>query len=196
VGANIEAQVIGIPTGKQDYFPPLYGGVCAMHFGLDGWQLESLSAGNDLIALLNARLIVSFTGIPHSSAATNWAMLKSYIERQGDTVARMKEIKAIAAAMRACLVNRDMAEFYRLLDAEWTLRRGLAVGVTNPKIDGIIAAAAQAGARASKICGAGGGGCMITAAEPDAVPAVRAALTEAGAQVLPAHLVAEGARLS
>ncbi len=192
IGANIEAQVIGIPTGKQDYFPPNFGGVGAIWFGLDGWQHESLSAGNDLIELLNERLVVSYAGIPHSSAATNWAMLKAYIEKQSDSAARMGEIKAISAAMRDCLARRDMVEFPRLVDAEWRLRRGLAEGVTNPEIDAIMDAAARAGAQASKICGAGGGGCMITVAEPRHVQTVRHALADAGAQVLDAHLVANG----
>ena len=192
LGANIEAQVIGIPTGKQDYFPPIYGGVCAMWFDVDGWRFESLSQGSALIEGLNQRLIVSYTGIPHSSSVTNWAMLKRYIEHEGDTDARMKEIKAIALAMRERLRALDWTGFAHLLDAEWKLRKGLAEGVTNPKIDTIIAAAEAAGALASKICGAGGGGCMITAAEPKDVPAVRAALAAAGAQVLPARLVTEG----
>lgn len=196
IGANIEAQIIGIPTGKQDYFPPNFGGVGAIWFGLDGWKHESLSADNDLIEQLNQRLVVSYTGIPHSSAATNWAMLKAYIEKQGDSAARMGEIKAISSAMRDCLARRDMVEFPRLVDAEWRLRRGLAEGVTNPEVDAIMAAAARAGAQASKICGAGGGGCMITVAEPERLPAVRTALTAAGADVLDAHLVAGGIDLA
>lgn len=196
IGANIEAQVVGIPTGKQDYFPPLYGGVCSIWFGLDGWQIEHLSHGNGLLDLLNERLVVSFTGTPHSSAATNWAMLKSYIERQGDTVARMHEIKEIAQAMRQCLLDRDMPLFYELVDREWQLRRGLAEGVTTPAIERLMAAAAQAGAQASKICGAGGGGCMITVAEPGDVRRVRRALADAGARILPARLVASGLELA
>ncbi len=92
IGANIEAQVIGIPTGKQDYFPPIYGGACAMWFDVDGWTFESLSQDNALINGLNERLIVSYTGIPHFSSITNWAMLKRYIENEGDSVARMAEI--------------------------------------------------------------------------------------------------------
>jgi D-glycero-alpha-D-manno-heptose-7-phosphate kinase len=192
IGANIEAQVIGIPTGKQDYFPPIYGGVCAMWFDVDGWRFESLSQGNALIEGLNERLIVSYTGIPHSSSVTNWAMLKRYIEHEGDTDARIREIKEIALAMRDCLTHLDWAGFARLLDAEWKLRKGLAAGVTTPEVNAIIAAAEAAGAKASKICGAGGGGCMITAAEPEDVPAVRAALAAAGAQVMPARVVAGG----
>ncbi|MHB0856994.1 MAG: GHMP family kinase ATP-binding protein [Anaerolineae bacterium] len=196
LGANLEAQVIGIPTGKQDYFPPIYGGVCAMWFGVDGWRQECLSTNAPLIEALNERLIVSYTGIPHDSSVTNWAMLKAYIEREGNSVARMREIKAIALAMHACLRQGDMTGFARLLDAEWRLRKGLAEGVTTPRVDEMMAAAQAAGALASKICGAGGGGCMITAAEPKDVPTVRAALVAAGAKVLPARVVAEGIRLT
>lgn len=192
VGANIEAQVIGIPTGKQDYFPPIYGGISAMWFDVEGWSHHSLSAGNTLIQALNERLVVSYTGIPHYSSITNWAMLKRYIEDEGDTVMRMREIKAVALAMRDCLAKGDLDEFARLLNAEWELRRGLAEGVTTPEIDAMMAAAADAGALASKICGAGGGGCMITTAEPRDVSAVREALGAAGAQVMSTRLVDHG----
>jgi D-glycero-alpha-D-manno-heptose-7-phosphate kinase len=198
VGANIEAQVIGIPTGKQDYFPPMFGGVSSIAFGLDGWQLETLSgeAGRPgLIQALNDRLVVSYTEISHSSAVTNWAMLRRYIENEGDSVARIREIKEIAVAMRAALAEGDMAELAHLLDREWQLRRGLAEGVSTPKIEEIMAAAAGAGALASKICGAGGGGCLVTIAEPDALPAVREALAGAGARVMPARVVDTGVRV-
>ena len=200
VGANIEAQVIGIPTGKQDYFPPVYGGVCAIWFGLDGWRLEALPGQGGgprdaLIDALNQRLIVSYTGIPHRSAVTNWAMLRRYIEKEGDSVARMREIKEIAEAMRRALDTLDMAEFARLLQAEWLLRRGLAEGVSTPKVEAIMAAAAEAGALASKICGAGGGGCMITAALPEDQARVREALAAAGARVMPARVVPQGLQM-
>ena len=90
--------MVGIPTGKQDYFPPLYGGVSSIWFDVDGWRRECLSEDNQLVEDLNERLIVSYTGIPHSSAITNWAMLKRYIDREGDSVARMGEIGALGSS--------------------------------------------------------------------------------------------------
>lgn len=196
LGANIEAQVIGIPTGKQDYFPPLFGGVLAIWFDVDGFRLEDLSAGNDLIEQLNARLILSFTNLSHFSGATNWAMLKRYVEKEGDTVARIHRIKEVALAMRQSLARMDLDEFARLLGVEWENRKGLAEGVTTPEINGMIAAAARAGARASKLCGAGGGGCMITYAEPEHVPAVQEALAGVGATVIPFRIVRQGIRMT
>jgi D-glycero-alpha-D-manno-heptose-7-phosphate kinase len=200
LGANIEAQVIGIPTGKQDYFPPLFGGVCSIWFGIDGHRLERLdevgSPGNDLIDRLNERLILTFTNINRFSGITNWAMLKRYIENEGHTVAHMRHIKEVAVAMRQCLAAGDLDEFARLLAVEWENRKALAEGVTTPEIDAMVAAAKGQGARASKLCGAGGGGCMITYAEPEHLPAVKQALVNAGATLMPFHIVAEGIRIA
>ena len=204
LGANIEAQVIGIPTGKQDYFPPLFGGVCSIWFDVDGHRLERLDEGNDLIVRLNERLILTFTNINRFSSVTNWAILRRYIEKEGDTVAHLRRIKEVARALRQSLVasarsaecsRRSLDEFARLLAVEWENRKALAEGVTTPEIDAMIAAAEAKGARASKLCGAGGGGCMITYAEPENVPAVREALVNAGATLMPFRIVPEGIRL-
>jgi D-glycero-alpha-D-manno-heptose-7-phosphate kinase len=195
LGANIEAQVIGIPTGKQDYFPPLFGGVCSIWFDVDGHRLERLDGDSDLIDRLNERLILTFTNVSRFSGATNWAMLKRYIEREGDTVAHMRRIKEVALAMRHSLLAGDLDEFARLLAIEWENRKVLAEGVTTPQIEALIAAAQRAGARASKLCGAGGGGCLLTCAEPQAVPAVKEALAHAGAAPLPCRIVPHGIHL-
>jgi D-glycero-alpha-D-manno-heptose-7-phosphate kinase len=194
LGANLEAQVIGIPTGKQDYFPPIWGGVSAMWFDVDGWRVEKLSEKKELVPWLNERVIVTYTSVPHDSAITNWAMLKRYIEHESDAVARMRDIKAIASSMRDALRILDHQAFVNLLDDEWQLRRGLAEGVSTPEIEEYMRVAHDAGAGASKICGAGGGGCMITVAEPERVSGVREAMTRAGARVMDASVVSDGLR--
>jgi D-glycero-alpha-D-manno-heptose-7-phosphate kinase len=201
LGANIEAQAIGVPTGKQDYFPPLFGGICSIWFDVDGHRLEQLHknespGARDLIDRLNERLILTFTNINRFSGATNWAMLKRYIDREGDTVAHLRRIKEIAQAMRHSLVAGDIEEFARLLAVEWENRKVLAEGVSTPEIDAMIAAAEGKGARASKLCGAGGGGCMITYAEPEDVPAVTKALVAAGATPLLFHIVPTGIQIT
>lgn len=50
----------------------------------------------------------------------------------------------------------------------------------------------RTGALASKICGAGGGGCMITFVRQGKREAVEAALEDAGATVLPFRIAREG----
>jgi D-glycero-alpha-D-manno-heptose-7-phosphate kinase len=196
LGANIEAQVIGIPTGKQDYFPPLFGGICSIWFDVDGHRLERLGEDGDLIDRLNERLVLTFTNINRFSGVTNWAMLKRYVEQEGNTVARMRRIKEVALAMRQSLVAGDLDEFARLLAVEWENRKALAEGVTTPEIDAMIGAAKAKGAQASKLCGAGGGGCMITCAEPEIIPAVQKTLADAGATLIPFRIVRAGVQIT
>src|SRR5438270_963782 len=40
IAQNIEAQLIRVPTGCQDYYPALYGGVNAIHLDADGIHRE------------------------------------------------------------------------------------------------------------------------------------------------------------
>ena len=39
---NVEAQLIRVPTGCQDYYPALYGGVSAIHLDADGIHREAV----------------------------------------------------------------------------------------------------------------------------------------------------------
>ena len=42
IAQNVEAQVIKVPTGCQDYYPALYGGVNAIHLRADGIHREAI----------------------------------------------------------------------------------------------------------------------------------------------------------
>lgn len=195
IACNLETQLIRVPAGKQDYFAAMFGGVSALWFEVAGDRRERLLSGEADIAELQSRLILSYAGEPRFSGATNWNMTKNYIDGDPNAVAGMRRINETAAAMRACLLERNWGEFASLVDREWQNRRTLAEGVTNETVEGIMRAARDAGALANKLCGAGGGGCMITCIEPDDRPGVEAALAAAGAEVLPFKIVSEGIRL-
>jgi D-glycero-alpha-D-manno-heptose-7-phosphate kinase len=182
IGSELEAQVIRIPTGKQDYYAAAYGGVNAIWFEVGGDRVEPL--GEAAVRELNDRIVLSFTGISHFSGTSNWAMMKRYIDNAGDTQYRLRAIKDTALAMRQSIADGSWDTFAGLVDEEWRNRRGLADGVSTPKIEQIMAAAKGAGALSSKICGAGGGGCMLTVIDPGDRDAVASAITSAGGEIL------------
>src|SRR5207253_5047953 len=109
---------------------------------------------------------------------------------------RLAEIKATAIAMRECLLAGDFDRFALVLDHEWQNRRHLAEGVATPDTDRIMAAAQRAGAQASKLCGAGGGGCMITFTPDGAREAVITALEAEGARPLPFRIARHGLQVT
>ncbi len=195
IGSGLEARSLGIPTGLQDYFGAMFGGFNALQFGPEGSQREGLEFSAAFRQELENAVIVSFTGVSHFSGTSNWNMLKRYIEKEGDTVARMRGIAETAWEMKAALQAEDLGQVARALGREWDNRKGLADGVTTPQIDAMIAAASQAGALASKICGAGGGGCLLTLAAPSAREAVVKALNDSGAKVMDVKLDPQGLTL-
>jgi hypothetical protein len=75
---------------------------------------------------------------------------------------------------------------------EWENRKALIDGVSNDEIEAAIKAATDAGAWAGKVCGAGGGGCVVFLMPPDRKDAVRAALANVPGRVLDAVPVAHG----
>jgi len=48
---------------------------------------------------------------------------------------------------------------------------------------------------AGKVCGAGGGGCVVMLIEPDARTRVEAAIVEAGGEVLPVTIDRQGVQV-
>jgi D-glycero-alpha-D-manno-heptose-7-phosphate kinase len=191
-GANLEAQVIAIPTGKQDYLAALYGGVNAFHFDAKGWRRERLIGDEENLQALEDRIVLSFTGESHFSGTNNWRMMKRFIDDEPGSRESMGAIRETAAEMREALLAFDIERLGDLLDREWECRKRLADGVTTPQIDAMVAAAKGAGALASKICGAGGGGCMVTLVAEGTRDAVEEALRATAATVMPFRIARKG----
>jgi D-glycero-alpha-D-manno-heptose-7-phosphate kinase len=184
IGANLEAQTIKIPTGKQDYYAAFYGGINAVWFDVSGARLEPISYLEKEIQELESRVVLSYTGIPHFSGENNWTIMKRYIDGEPKTISALKEIKKTALKMREAVINKKWNRIGELLKEEWENRKQLTPGVTTEKIDQVILQAEKAGAAASKLCGAGGGGCMITWVEPDKKKNVELALSAHGLKLL------------
>lgn len=190
--ADLEAWTIGIPTGKQDYYAALYGGLQALHFNMRGVRRERLNLSAEFMTGLNAGLVLSFTGESHFSGTNNWNMTKRYVDDMGDSRAALRAIQQTSAQLYQALLQEDLDTVYALLNQEWHNRKSLAEGVSTPQIERMIAAATEAGARANKICGAGGGGCLLTLCPPDRRQAVEAALEQTGAQLMSHRIVGHG----
>src|SRR5246500_3614896 len=192
IAQNIEAQIISVPTGCQDYYPALYGGVSAIHLNADGIHRESVPVSPDEI---ESRFVLAYTGAPRKSGINNWEVFKAHIEGDKRVHRNFQQIATIARAMHQAVVLRDWEGVARLLREEWKLRRSNAPGITTPLIDKLIAIAGKNGGRAAKVCGAGGGGCVIFLVEKGAASRVATAIGDAGARVLPLQVARDGLRM-
>ncbi|MCL6545339.1 MAG: hypothetical protein K6T61_08910 [Bryobacteraceae bacterium] len=186
---NLEARIIRVPTGCQDYYPALYGGVNAIELAADGIRRHAIPAP---LAELNRRFVLVYTGIPRQSGINNWEVMKAHIDGNRRVHRNFDEIAAIARAMRSALERCDWEEAGRLLRAEWSHRRRNAPGITTPLIDVVVARALRAGALGAKVCGAGGGGCLVLLCPPEARERVATAARQAGGKVLEVTATQQG----
>jgi D-glycero-alpha-D-manno-heptose-7-phosphate kinase len=179
---NIEAQVINVPTGSQDYRPALYGGVSAVELGVQG--VKRVGLGVDAVEL-GKRIVLAYTGASRQSGINNWDVMVRRINGDPAVVRAFDGIRDAATGVRAALERRQWHEVAGHVANEWNHRKQLAPAVSTPEIDGLLSRAHEAGALAGKVCGAGGGGCLFCLVEPDRHQAVASALAAGGAMVLP-----------
>jgi len=190
---DLEAAVLGAPTGVQDYYPALLGGALAIHLEPGGERVERLPVP---LPWIEERLVVVYTGIAHASGMVNWEVYRARVDGDARVAAALEKIAAAAVECRRALVAADGEGVGRAVAVEWDARRRLAPAVTTPALDTIVAAGIAAGALAGKACGAGGGGSLLFWVQPGqraVVCAAALAAAPAGAFEIPAFLTARGA---
>lgn len=180
---DVEAQMMGRPTGMQDFYPPELGGALAISYGLGKVEARRLDA--DLSAL-GARLIVAYSGQSHISADTNWLMVRACLDGDPNVLENLRAIAGVASRMPDAIESADWPALGRLMATEWEHRRRLADGVSTPKIESMLGAAIGTGAWGGKVCGAGGGGCVAVLVPPEKRATVCAAMEAEGATILEA----------
>jgi len=192
IAQNVEAQIIRVPTGCQDYYPALYGGVNAIHLDADGIHREAVPVSPDEI---ESRFVLAYTGAPRQSGINNWEVFQAHINGDQRVFRNFERICEIARAMHRALIGGDWDEVARLLHEEWKLRRTNAPGITTPLIDKLIAVAARHGGRAANVCGPRGGGCVIFLVDKGAASRVAGAIADNGGRILPLQVARDGLRL-
>jgi D-glycero-alpha-D-manno-heptose-7-phosphate kinase len=188
---NLEAIELRVPTGNQDYLSALNGGLAAYHHEPDGTRREALPVPPDF----ESRLVLAYTGQPRQSGFSNWDMFQRFIAGEVATVRRMEAIAGIAREVRDALAGGDLDRAGRLIGEEGRLRYRLAPSVAPPSLLAAGRAARRAGALGVKVCGAGGGGCLVALSASGRAEAVRRAIEATGARILPCRLARTGLRV-
>lgn len=189
IAQNVEAQVIRVPTGCQDYYPAMYGGVSAIELGVAGINRTALALDP---AELNQRFVLAYTGVPRNSGINNWEVMKRHIDSDRAVHRNFDKIAAIARALRSSLEAGDWVETSRLMREEWQYRRRNLPAISTPLVDELVAATRKAGSTAAKVCGAGGGGCVVFLVEPGTRDRVSRVIEDTGARLLPAAVAPRG----
>ncbi len=195
IAQGIETTVLQIPTGRQDYKAAMYGGFNAIHFKTAWNEVESLKLSKKFVSELKDSLILCYTGESHYSGFTNWDMFKLRVDRNPESIKALEGIKKTAYKMRGVLLNENLHEVGDALLEEWNNRIKLSSAVCTKQMAKLINTAKEKGAYAWKVCGAGGGGCMIFLANKKDRVAVEYVLKKNGAQILKYNFDFEGLKI-
>lgn len=184
VARDLEARLMGLPTGLQDHYPAQLGGALEIEHLAGGERLRPLHV--DLEAL-GDRLLIAFTGQSHFSAGANWQVIRRRLENDRTIVDRLDEIRDVARSLPAALEAGRWDEAGALVAAEWAARRQLSEEIPTPRIERLLALGRELGAWGGKAGGAGGGGSVFLLAPPDRRGAIAEAWRREGAEILEAR---------
>ncbi len=186
---DLETRLLGVPAGIQDYYPPVFGGLGSLHLNPGKPARHPLQTS---IPDLGAHMLMHYTGIAHFSGTNNWELYKRQVEKKKKVEKGLARISEVSVEMERALDSSNFEAAGTALRHEWEARKALIDGISTPEIDAAIDAATRAGAWAGKVCGAGGGGCIVFLLPPDRREAVTAALATVPGRVLDVVPVAHG----
>lgn len=194
IAKNVETQVLRIPAGVQDYYPAMYGGLNSVMLDILG---EGLLRHSHILAhQIESRLVLVYSGQSRNSGINNWQVMKEYLDGNKQVQALMRNIQDAAHDLEVALKTGRYDEAARAIEFEMENRRKLAPTITTPEVDSLIDYARENGAKAAKICGAGGGGCLMFWTNPGDKYALIKKLREKDAHVIDFHVDSEGLTVS
>ena len=156
---KIEIDILGKPIGKQDQYIAAYGGICGIKFNKDESVIvEKFNIPTSIKRRFGSNLMLFFTNIVRKAAN----ILSEQKDNISINIEFHNEIKELAYKTYEALNKGNLDLIGEILNKNWELKRKLASGITNSTIDGMYNLAIKGGALGGKICGAGGGGFLMT----------------------------------
>jgi D-glycero-alpha-D-manno-heptose-7-phosphate kinase len=193
LASYVEIEKLGMPIGRQDQYAAAYGGLNAIHFERDNVWVEPVNCAPETERGLERRLMLFFTGASRSAASILKDQKASTQDNASDVVSSLHAIKDMARTTIDLLRAGDLAGWGALLHESWQMKKRLAKGITNPRIDEWYALARAHGAGGGKIAGAGGGGFLLLYCEEPYQEAVTTQLERSGLVRMDFHFERGGA---
>lgn len=157
LASHLEARMLYKPTGTQDYFPPLEGKLCFITYGAEGPTCERTKIDPELF---RDRFVLVYTGRSHHSGINNWQVIKDWLDGDERTRQAMTDLAVISKELGQAIRANHHDALPKLFAREYEARTRLSEGFSSPEIRRIHEIAKANGGEA-KICGAGGGGCVL-----------------------------------
>lgn len=191
---EIERKDLKLSGGKQDQYAASFGGFNFIEFLKDDIAIVNpLKIKRWIIDELESSMLLYFTGRSRESAAIIDEQKKNTEQGKKDAIEAMHRIKQSAIDTKLALLKGDINAFADILREAWENKKRMASHISNPMIQEAMDIALQAGAKAGKVSGAGGGGFIMFIVEPTRKKEVEHALKKLNGLVMPFNFSDGGA---
>jgi D-glycero-alpha-D-manno-heptose-7-phosphate kinase len=179
---DVESRVIHAPTGVQDYWGGMRGGINILEYPFGRTVVKTLPG--KLWDDVDFKLICCYSGKSRASAINNWEIFKRIFDGDKTLLEKIAAIGNEAANCADAIQANDWKSAIMASQREWTLRTALWPAIETTETKRIDSAAREAGATFTRVCGAGGGGVMGVICPRDKVEKISAAMNAAGGLVM------------
>lgn len=184
LASSIERHELGILGGKQDHYASTIGGINFMEFMDEDVKTSRLKIAPEVCYELEKNLLLCYSGRSRPSGNIHQNVTDAYMNKEEKTRTALRNMKDIARSAKDALLSGELSDFGQLLNENWANQKTLHPSVTNEHIDHLFNTALRHGAIGGKVCGAGGGGCLVFCCEPDQEHRVRQNLEASGAKII------------
>ncbi len=162
---DLETSLLHAPAGIQDYIPAMETKPDFMYiiecspFG-PKWKKKETP-----LEFFKEHLLLVDTGKSHHSGDNNWQNLKKVMEKDQTILRGLNQLRDNALKTAELCEMENWSDLFACLNREQKLREKLFSNWLGTHVNSVISLVQEAGARAVKLCGAGGGGSLIVLAK-------------------------------
>ena len=162
---DLETALLHAPAGIQDYIPAIGEESDFLYI------IECVSSGlkwnrkKNPIQFFKDHFLLIDTGKSHHSGNNNWEILKKIIEKDQGILNGIYKLRDNALKVVEICCQENWSDLFFYLNKEQELRGKYFSNWLNPAVSSLIDLMKDHGAQTVKLCGAGGGGCLLVLAK-------------------------------
>jgi len=159
---DIEINKLKQPSGKQDQYISVYGGISEFNINKNGIvKAKNLKISRETVLDLEDNLLLFFTGFSRNSSMILNEQNKKTIKSDVQIIKNLDYVKSLGLEIKKELLKGNCNNFAKLMNEHWNYKLQRSKNMSNKTINEIYTFAIKNGAVGGKLIGAGGGGFLL-----------------------------------